>query len=41
MEGGGLGTPDTTVEPSGSVVGLMEQNSDKGKCPPDTAVTYT
>ena len=30
--GGGPGTPDTTVEPSGGVMGLIQQNTDEGRC---------
>ena len=32
MEGGGSGTPGTTVEPSGGAVGLIQQNTDEGRC---------
>ena len=32
MEGGGSGTPDTTVEHSGGVVGLIQRNTDDGRC---------
>ena len=31
----GSGTPDTTVEPSGCVIGLIQQNTDEGRCPLD------
>ena len=31
MQGGGSGTPDTTVEPSGGAMGLIQQNTDEGK----------
>ena len=34
IEGGGSGTPDTTVEPSGGVMGLI-QNTYEGRCPLD------
>ena len=29
---GGSGTPDTTIEPSGGVVGLIQRNTDEGRC---------
>ena len=29
---GGSGMPDTTVEPSGGTVGLIQQNTDEGRC---------
>ena len=32
MEGGGSGTPDTTVEPSEGVMGQIQQNTDEGRC---------
>ena len=32
MEGEGSGTPGTTVEPSGAVMGLIQQNTDVGRC---------
>src|SRR4029434_10787031 len=32
MEGGGSRMPDTTVEPSGGVVGLIQRNTDDGRC---------
>ena len=32
MEGGWSGTPDTTVKPSGGVVGLIQRNTDEGRC---------
>lgn len=35
LEGGGSGTPDFTVEPSGGVVGLIRRNTDEGRCLPD------
>ena len=32
MEGGGSGMPDTVVERPGRVVGLIQLNTDEGKC---------
>src|SRR4029434_8704525 len=32
MEGEGSGKPHTTVEPSGGVMGLIQQNTDVGRC---------
>ena len=32
MEGAGAGSPETTVEPFGGVVGLIQRNTDEGKC---------
>src|SRR4029434_10951065 len=32
MEGGGSWMPDNTVEPSGGVVGLIQLNTDEGRC---------
>ena len=32
MEWGGSTTQDTTVEPSGGVVGLIQRNTDEGRC---------
>ena len=32
-----MGLADTTVEPSGGVVGLMQQNTDEGQCPLDNS----
>ena len=32
MKGCGSGSPDTTVEPSGGVVGLIQQITDEGRC---------
>ena len=31
-EVGGSGMPDTTVEPSGGTVGLIQRNTDEGRC---------
>ena len=32
VEGRGSGMQDTTVEPSGGVVGLIQQSTDEGRC---------
>src|SRR4029434_5024211 len=32
MEGDGSGIPDSTIEPSRGVVGLIQQNTDEGRC---------
>ena len=37
MEGGGSGMPDTTVEPFGGVVGLIQQTTGDRSCPLENA----
>ena len=34
MEGGASGVPDTTVEPSGGVLGLIQRNTEEGRMNP-------